>query len=79
MLYCQLIYVQPTTQQYKSTFVQKHLYYNKVAIMKNANNVIKIDAFGYKDTGKSMKNTLYILQYAKRHLLDQNSEKESSL
>ena len=26
-----------------------------------------------EDTGKSMKNTLYILQYAKRHLLGQSN------
>ena len=34
------------------------------------------DEWGTKeDTGKSMKNALYILQYAKRHLSGSNSEK----
>ena len=68
MLCCQLQgYVQPVTQQYelKSTSVMK------IAIMKNTNNFCYAkeaskDEWNTKlNTGKSMKNALYVLQYTK--------------
>ena len=34
--------------------------------------VSKDECYTKEDTGKSMKNALYVLQYAKRHLLDQS-------
>jgi len=39
-----------------------------------------VSGIGHKgDISKSMKNALYILQYAKRHLLDWSKKKAASL
>ena len=41
--------------------------------VKSIRSTISKDEWDTKeDTGKSMKNALYVLQYAKRHLLDRS-------
>ena len=39
--------------------------------------VSKDEWYTKEDTGKSMKNALYVLRYAKRHLLGQSDVKQS--
>ena len=46
------------------------------AIVKSTLFTVSKDEWDTKDTGKSMKNALYILRYAKRHLLGQSDVKQ---
>ena len=81
MLYCQLCSTRYTAVQIKNC--SKSTSAIKIATMKNTDNfryeghatakstlfaVSKNERDTKEDTGKSMKNALYILWYAKRHL-----------
>jgi len=90
-------YVKPITLQYKSELFKKHLcnqnsHYEKHLLCKGSHHVVppnqhftvSKDEWNTKEgTGKLMKNVLYILGYAKKHLLGwsdvQKWKKSSSL